>query len=130
GLTPGRRSAHREGAGPSPPGYNGFPVRADRRELPEAKEQEMDRRSFLKLSAASGVVLMTPFGPRAAFAAPRRYDGPYWLLIHAAGGWDPTYVCDPKGNPINRLFKRHQIGTAGHLKFAPVEYKDGCGRTI
>ena len=26
-----------------------------------------------------------------------RHGGPYWLTIHAGGGWDPTLLCDPKG---------------------------------
>ncbi|MEZ4287478.1 MAG: hypothetical protein R3A47_04910 [Polyangiales bacterium] len=25
------------------------------------------------------------------------YNGTYWVFLHAAGGWDPTMLCDPKG---------------------------------
>ena len=86
----------------------------------------MERRDFLKLAGMSGMALMSPFGLRHAFAA-RRYEGPYFLLVHAGGGWDPTYLCDPKGKPINNLFTSDQIGQVGNFKFAPIEYKDGNG---
>lgn len=86
----------------------------------------MDRRNFLKFAAASGVALMTPLAGMRSASAERRYEGPYFLLIHAGGGWDPTYVCDPKGSDgpvnINKLFTKAQIGKAGQIQYAPVTY--------
>ena len=86
----------------------------------------MDRRNFLKFAAASGVALMTPLANPRRASAERRFEGPYFLLIHAGGGWDPTYVCDPKGSDgpvnINKLFTKAQIGKAGQIQYAPVTY--------
>ena len=87
----------------------------------------MDRRDFLKLAGLSGVALMSPFGGGVARATQKRYEGPYYLLIHAGGGWDPTYLCDPKGKPVNNLYTADQIGQVGAFKFAPIEYKDAKG---
>lgn len=84
----------------------------------------MDRRSFLKLAALSGVTVMSPtLMQRAAYGAGRRYEGPYFILIHAGGGWDPTYLCDPKGSDgpvnINKAFTRGQIASVGAFKTPP-----------
>lgn len=85
----------------------------------------MDRRSFLQFAAASGVSLLAPFGKdKAAFAATSTYGGPYFLLVHASGGWDPTLCCDPKGSDgptrINASFTKAQIGQAGNIRYAPI----------
>jgi uncharacterized protein (DUF1501 family) len=85
------------------------------------------RRDFLKLCGLAGLGLALPGGPapllRAA-ATPAKeeppYDGPYYLVFNASGGWDTTYLMDPKGTGgINRLYKDGDIQTAGKLKFAP-----------
>ncbi|HEX2569946.1 MAG TPA: DUF1501 domain-containing protein [Polyangia bacterium] len=89
----------------------------------------MNRRDFLRWAGLAGVALMSPLGRGSARAAPR-YDGPYFLLVHASGGWDPTYLCDPKGGAINRLYAEGQYGTAGNLKYAPIDYKDAQGNVI
>ena len=35
---------------------------------------------------------------------PAPYEGPYYVVFNASGGWDTTYLMDPKGvNEINRL---------------------------
>jgi hypothetical protein len=54
------------------------------------------------------------------------YDGPFWVHVHAGGGWDPTSLCDPKGrvnemqeNPMNMYFM-DEIGQAGNIFYAPV----------
>ena len=84
----------------------------------------MDRRSFVKLAATSGIAVMAPTAfSRPAYAAGRRYEGPYFILIHAGGGWDPTYLCDPKGSDgptsINRAFKIAEIAPVGPFKTPP-----------
>lgn len=55
------------------------------------------------------------------------YDGPYYIVFNAAGGWDTTYLMDPKGiDGINRLYKEGDILTHGAHRFAPTaEHKDG-----
>ncbi|MFZ4610798.1 MAG: DUF1501 domain-containing protein [Gemmataceae bacterium] len=48
-------------------------------------------------------------------------------MINASGGWDTTYLMDPKGiGGINRLYKEGDILTKGAHKFAPTEkHKNG-----
>lgn len=87
----------------------------------------MHRRDFLRVAAAAGCAVATsPLFPKLAYAdAP--YAGPYWVTIHAGGGWDPTLLCDPKGratendpDPLNMYF-RDEIEEVGPFRFAPVE---------
>ena len=50
-----------------------------------------------------------------------RYAGPYYVVFNASGGWDTTYLMDPKGiNGINRLYQQGDILTHGRHKFAPT----------
>ena len=52
---------------------------------------------------------------------PDAYEGPYYVVFNASGGWDTTYLMDPKGvNDINRLYKEGDILTNGKHKFAPT----------
>lgn len=49
-------------------------------------------------------------------------EGPYYVVFNASGGWDTTYLMDPKGaNGINRLFKEGDILTKGAHKYAPLK---------
>ena len=82
------------------------------------------RRDFLKACAAAGLGLAVPFRPAAAREKPRDepYGGPYYVVFNASGGWDTTYLMDPKGvNGINRLFKEGDILTKGAHKYAPIK---------
>ncbi|HGG58033.1 MAG TPA: DUF1501 domain-containing protein [Nannocystis exedens] len=77
------------------------------------------RRGFLKLAALSGLALAAPFATRRATAELAPYNGPFFVLIHANGGWDPVYLCDPKANPaLDRL--TDGAATAGSISYAPV----------
>jgi hypothetical protein len=86
------------------------------------------RRSFLRLAGAAGAAAM--LGPglaRRARAATAAYPGPYWLFVHADGGWDPTLLCDPKGrasetepDPVNH-YGVDEIETVGPFRFAPID---------
>jgi hypothetical protein len=50
------------------------------------------------------------------------YDGPYYMVFNASGGWDTTYLMDPKGiGGINRLYEQGDILTQGEHRFAPTE---------
>jgi hypothetical protein len=87
----------------------------------------IDRRDFLKLAAAAGLTVAGPSLASRTAHASGPYAGPFWVTIHASGGWDPTLLCDPKGRvseddeqPINSYFN-DQIGTAGAFRFAPVD---------
>jgi hypothetical protein len=56
----------------------------------------MDRRNFLKLSGVTGLSLLLPWGSSSAHADQATWGGPYFLHMHAGGGWDPTLFCDGK----------------------------------
>ena len=68
------------------------------------------RRDFLKLCALAGLGFTCPGGMtsllRAAVKEEPPYEGPFYLVFNASGGWDTTYLMDPKGiNEMNRLYK-------------------------
>src|SRR5213595_843516 len=88
------------------------------------------RRDFLKLCGLAGLGLAVPFRlpeARAAEKAAEPYGGPYYVVFNASGGWDTTYLMDPKGvNGINRLYKEGDILTKGAHKYAPNK-KDAKG---
>jgi uncharacterized protein (DUF1501 family) len=53
------------------------------------------------------------------FAQGVRYEGPYWIFIHAGGGWDPRFHFDPTLTlEQNTLYT--EIGTVGGINFAPL----------
>ena len=84
------------------------------------------RRDFLKLCGLAGLGFAIPGGVTSLLeAAPKDdapYEGPYYVVFNASGGWDTTYLMDPKGiNEINRLYKDGDILTQGEHKFAPTE---------
>lgn len=57
----------------------------------------MNRRDFVKLSGMAGLSIFLPGTlSREAGAEPSIWGGPYFLHMHAAGGWDPTIFCDGK----------------------------------
>jgi hypothetical protein len=57
----------------------------------------MDRRDFVKLAGFTGLSLFLPsvLGNEAE-ADEATWGGPYFLQMHAGGGWDPTMLCDAK----------------------------------
>lgn len=94
----------------------------------------MDRRRFLELASLSGIAVAgAPLLGRADdaddFAGPRHgmaagdddddYDGPLFVMVQANGGWEPTLLCDPKGN-LNNSYDEGDIRTAGNLRYAPI----------
>ncbi len=89
------------------------------------------RRDFLKLCGLAGLGLAIPGTGnsllRAATKENAPYEGPYYVVFNASGGWDTTYLMDPKGiGEINRLYKEGDILTKGEHKFAPTEkHKQG-----
>jgi hypothetical protein len=84
------------------------------------------RRDFLKLCSLTGLGFACPGGlaslVRGAAKEEPPYDGPFYMVFNASGGWDTTYLMDPKGiNEINRLYKEGDILTKGAHKFAPTQ---------
>jgi hypothetical protein len=87
------------------------------------------RRDFLKRCAAAGLGLTVPADSWRAIAAEPQadarelagYDGPFYVVCNASGGWDTTYLMDPKGiNGINRLYQAGEILSEGEIRFAPT----------
>jgi hypothetical protein len=84
------------------------------------------RRDFLKLCGLAGLGLACPGGVAALLRAETNeeppYDGPYYVVFNASGGWDTTYLMDPKGiGGINRLYQEGDILTHGGHKLAPTK---------
>src|SRR3954447_23734052 len=84
------------------------------------------RRDFLRLCGMAGLGVSAPiFLPDSAAAEAREpapYEGPYYVVFNASGGWDTTHLMDPKGvNEMNRLYKEGDILTQGNHKFAPTK---------
>jgi hypothetical protein len=81
------------------------------------------RREFLKLCGRVGLGLAVPIRlplSRAEEPEDEPYPGPYHVVFNASGGWDTTYLMDPKGvNEINRLYQAGDILTQGAHRFAP-----------
>jgi len=84
------------------------------------------RRDFLKLCSLAGLGLAAPVSLRAAETGsaerdPAPYEGPFYVVFNASGGWDTTYMMDPKGTEgVNRLYKTGDIQTHGQHHFAPI----------
>jgi len=83
----------------------------------------MNRRTFINWCSSAGLGLAVP-ATRAVAAEPsdpKPYDGPYYVVFNASGGWDTTYMMDPKGvNKINRLYQSGDILTEGNIHYAPI----------
>lgn len=82
-----------------------------------------DRRQFLKLCGLAGLGLAVPLRDPIAHAQERSrpYEGPYYVVFNASGGWDTTYLMDPKGiGAVNRLYREGDILTRGAHKYAPT----------
>jgi hypothetical protein len=83
------------------------------------------RRDFLKFCGQAGLGLAVPVSwpnlLQGESKEPDSYEGPYYVVFNASGGWDTTYLMDPKGmNGINRLYKEGDILTHGKHVFAPT----------
>lgn len=101
----------------------------------------MKRRDVIKLLSLAGLAAICPVGMRSVSAAEPKYKGPYWIMLDAGGGWDPTILCDPKGgklkdpaNPddgftadsVNHFEKAIDVGP---FKVAPVGWSQDFGGT-
>jgi uncharacterized protein (DUF1501 family) len=80
----------------------------------------MDRREFLRVATLAGLAVSLPSAvTRRARAQAGPYGGPFWVMVNAAGGWDPIYLCDPKADPaLARIYT--QIGQVGPFSYAPI----------
>jgi len=95
-----------------------------------SRSMRNDRRDFLKLCGLAGLGVAVPLRyplPTSAQARSEPYEGPYYVVFNASGGWDTTYLMDPKGaNGINRLYREGDILTRGAHRYAPTSrHKQG-----
>jgi uncharacterized protein (DUF1501 family) len=97
----------------------------------------MNRRDVLRLCGLSAFAVAAPgLSERQARAQERgdavgSYDGPLFISIHAGGGWDPTSLCDPKGQPapetlgaVNHYLVDDIRQGPGDLRWAPFADND------
>lgn len=56
----------------------------------------MERRDFMKVASVTGLSLLLPTLLSSRANADELWSGPYFLHLHAGGGWDPTLLCDAK----------------------------------
>lgn len=94
----------------------------------------MSRRDFLKLCSLAGLGFASPIGLSSLVRANEKpkesagYGGPFYVVFNASGGWDTTYLMDPKGvDGINRLYQEGDIQTVGQHRFAPTAKKFEVG---
>ncbi|MEJ7593464.1 MAG: DUF1501 domain-containing protein [Planctomycetaceae bacterium] len=87
----------------------------------------MWRRTFLRRCSLAGLGFATPIGLQSILGAVEEssdstgYPGPYYVVFNASGGWDTTYLMDPKGvEGINRLYQEGDILTVGNHRIAPI----------
>jgi len=77
----------------------------------------MNRRDFFKFASAAGLCVVSS---KASAEGGMDDDyGPFFVQVQAAGGWDPTMLCDPKGSPVNTSFN-NDIKTLGGIRYANV----------
>jgi len=89
----------------------------------------MNRRDFLKLAGVTGLSVSAPFAfakNLSAQSSSDPYPGPFFLLVNAGGGWDPTSLGYPNGRtdenmdrPVNKYFTG-DIETVVNYQVAPI----------
>lgn len=89
----------------------------------------MERRRFMQVAGLTGLAVMAPTIASRRASAASKYAGPYFISIHAGGGWDPTLFCDPKGGAVNALFTKEQAASSkvGAFNYAPIDYSPDVG---
>jgi hypothetical protein len=84
----------------------------------------MKRRDFIKTLSATGMAVCSPMvvtGKAYAEAVPVNR---YFVFMHLGGGWDPTTLCNPKGNRL-----RGDIQSGAREGASPVNrFSDGAIR--
>ncbi len=91
----------------------------------------MNRRDFLQLTGLAGLTVLVPSVARQSWAGGADVDTTrLWVFVHAGGGWDPTLLCDPKGQTavgdptaIDH-YDASAIVTHGNIRCAPLPKVD------
>jgi len=77
----------------------------------------MKRRHFLHMLAATGMTASLPLTSQRAFAAA---PDKFLVIVNAGGGWDPTSLCDPKGNLGQYAQERPGANNGGSINSVPL----------
>jgi uncharacterized protein (DUF1501 family) len=77
----------------------------------------MKRRHFLHMLAATGMTASLPLTSQRAFAAA---PDKFLVIVNAGGGWDPTSLCDPKGNLSQYAQERPGANNGGSINSVPL----------
>jgi Protein of unknown function (DUF1501) len=93
----------------------------------------MNRRSFLSISGMSGLSMLLPWGLSSqARADTATFRGPYFLHMHAAGGWDPTLFCDAKltESGTSPSYENRTLTKVGDVNGIPVGLESKVGKFL
>ena len=95
----------------------------------------MNRRDFLQILGSVGMAATFAQPGTAIAANPNRH----FVFVHAGGGWDPTSLCDPKGNanrsdgrgPVNH-YLASEIGSVNGspIRYAPFPNESLASSTV
>jgi hypothetical protein len=103
----------------------------------------MNRRDVVKLLSLAGLAAICPAGMSSVSAGEPKYKGPYWIMLNAGGGWDPTILCDFKGgklkdpadpkkgwtdDSVNHALTSEKV-TVGPFTTGPSAYSENMGGT-
>jgi uncharacterized protein (DUF1501 family) len=72
----------------------------------------MKRRNFLQMLAATGMTASLPLTSSRVYAAA---PDQFLVIVNAGGGWDPTSLCDPKGNLAQYAQERPGSNNGGSI---------------
>ncbi|CCK77038.1 conserved hypothetical protein [Oleispira antarctica RB-8] len=77
----------------------------------------MKRRNFIQMLAATGMTASLPLTASKAHAAAPDH---FLVMVNAGGGWDPTSLCDPKGNLSQYLSERPDARNEGSINSVAI----------
>lgn len=91
----------------------------------------MDRRDFVKLAGLTGLSLFLPWaGSSEARADETTWGGPFFLHMHAGGGWDPTLFCDGKltAPGVTPVYENKLVTAVSEVNGIPVPSASAGGK--
>jgi uncharacterized protein (DUF1501 family) len=78
----------------------------------------MKRRDFIQMLTAAGMTASLPLTASKAYAATA--PDHFLVMVNAGGGWDPTSLCDPKGNSSQYLSERPDARNEGSINSVAI----------
>lgn len=94
----------------------------------------MYRRDFAKLTGLAGLTALLPgtLATQARAQDQQTWGGPYFLHMHASGGWDPTIFCDGKLTAPGTTpdYENRMVTEVGEVNGIPVPLADANGKFL